>query len=210
MNDKTRAKVENDRSFLSDKVKYVAGVDEVGRGPLAGPVACCAVIMPLDDESIIDGVDDSKKVSAKKREALSEALRERAVAFSVCVVESEEIDRINILEATKKCMKKCVEELPITPDLVLIDAVKLDLPVKTASIIKGDATSYNVGAASIIAKVYRDALMDEYDSIYPGYGFSKNKGYGTKVHIDALKEKGACPIHRKTFIKNFTADEAKI
>ena len=184
-------------------VKFVAGVDEVGRGPLAGPVVCCAVIMPLDDENAVDGVDDSKKVSIKKRENLYETLKEKAIAYKICRVEPREIDEINILEATKKCMKMCIEGLSVKPDLVLVDAVKLDIPYKTQAIIKGDAKSYNIGAASIIAKVFRDKLMDEYDEIYPDYGFVNNKGYGTKVHINALKEKGACPIHRKTFIKNF-------
>ncbi len=209
MTDKTKEKLEFDKTFLSDNVKYIAGVDEVGRGPLAGPVVCCAVIMPLDDDLATDGVDDSKKVSAKKREALYETLKEKAIAYKICRVEPKEIDEINILQATIKCMKECVEGLEVKPDLLLADAVKLDVPCKTQAIIKGDAKSYNIGAASIIAKVYRDKLMDEYDEIYPGYGFGKNKGYGTKVHIDALKEKGACPIHRKTFIKNFSADGEK-
>ena len=202
MTDKTKEKLENDRAFLSDKVKYIAGV---GRGPLAGPVVCCAVIMPLDDENAVDGVDDSKKVSIKKRESLYETLKEKAIAYKICREEPREIDEINILEATKKCMKMCIEGLSVKPDLVLVDAVKLDIPYKTQAIIKGDAKSYNIGAASIIAKVFRDKLMDEYDEIYPDYGFLNNKGYGTKVHINALKEKGACPIHRKTFIKNFSA-----
>lgn len=209
MTDKTREKIENDRAFLSDKVKYIAGVDEVGRGPLAGPVVCCAAIMPLDDENAIDGVDDSKKVSAKKRESLYETLKSKAIAYKICRIEPEEIDEINILEATKKCMRMCVEGLEIKPDLVLVDALSLDLPVKSVPIVKGDIKSYAIGAASIIAKVYRDRLMDEYDGIYPEYGFKNNKGYGTKKHIDALKETGACPIHRKTFIKNFSDEKVK-
>lgn len=209
MTDKTREKIENDRAFQNEKIKYIAGVDEVGRGPLAGPVVCCAVIMPLDDKNVVDGVDDSKKVSEKKREALYDVLREKAIAYKICRVEPEEIDEINILEATKKCMKKCVEGLSVMPDLVLVDAVKLDVPVKTEAIIKGDAKSYNIGAASIIAKVFRDRLMEEYDKKYPEYGFKKNKGYGTKAHIDAIKEKGICPIHRKTFTKNFSAEEER-
>lgn len=209
MTDKTREKIENDRAFLSDKVKYIAGVDEVGRGPLAGPVVCCAAIMPLDDENVIDGVDDSKKVSAKKRESLYETLKSKAIAYKICRIEPEEIDEINILEATKKCMRMCVEGLEIKPDVVLVDALNLELPVKSVPIIKGDMKSYSIGAASIIAKVYRDRLMDEYDAIYPEYGFKNNKGYGTKTHIDALKETGACPIHRKTFIKNFSDEKEK-
>lgn len=209
MTDKTREKIENDRAFLSDKVKYIAGVDEVGRGPLAGPVVCCAAIMPLDDENVVDGVDDSKKVSAKKRESLYETLKSKAIAYKICRIEPEEIDEINILEATKKCMRMCVEGLEINPDVVLVDALNLELPVKSVPIIKGDMKSYSIGAASIIAKVYRDRLMDEYDAIYPEYGFKNNKGYGTKTHIDALKETGACPIHRKTFIKNFSDEKEK-
>ncbi len=209
MTDKTREKIENDRAFLSDKVKYIAGVDEVGRGPLAGPVVCCAAIMPLDDENVVDGVDDSKKVSAKKRESLYETLKSKAIAYKICRIEPEEIDEINILEATKKCMRMCVEGLEIKPDVVLVDALNLELPVKSVPIIKGDMKSYSIGAASIIAKVYRDRLMDEYDAIYPEYGFKNNKGYGTKTHIDALKETGACPIHRKTFIKNFSDEKEK-
>lgn len=209
MTDKTREKIENDRAFLSDKVKYIAGVDEVGRGPLAGPVVCCAAIMPLDDENVVDGVDDSKKVSAKKRESLYETLKSKAIAYKICRIEPEEIDEINILEATKKCMRMCVEGLEIKPDVVLVDALNLELPVKSVPIIKGDMKSYSIGAASIIAKVYRDRLMDEYDAIYPEYGFKNNKGYGTKTHIDALKEAGACPIHRKTFIKNFSDEKEK-
>lgn len=209
MTDKTREKIENDRAFLSDKVKYIAGVDEVGRGPLAGPVVCCAAIMPLDDENVVDGVDDSKKVSAKKRESLYETLKSKAIAYKICRIEPEEIDEINILEATKKCMRMCVEGLEIKPDVVLVDALNLELPVKSVPIIKGDMKSYSIGAASIIAKVYRDRLMDEYDAVYPEYGFKNNKGYGTKTHIDALKETGACPIHRKTFIKNFSDEKEK-
>lgn len=209
MTDKIKEKLNYDRVFLSDNVKYIAGVDEVGRGPLAGPVVCCAVIMPLDDENAADGVDDSKKVSEKKREALYDVLREKAVAYKICRIEPEEIDEINILEATRKCMKMCIEGLAVKPDLVLVDAVKPDVSVKTEAIIKGDAKSYNIGAASIIAKVFRDKLMEEYDETYPDYGFAKNKGYGTKVHIDAIKEKGICPIHRKTFTKNFLAEEGK-
>lgn len=209
MTDKIKEKLNYDRAFLSDNVKYIAGVDEVGRGPLAGPVVCCAVIMPLDDENAADGVDDSKKVSEKKREALYDVLREKAVAYKICRIEPEEIDEINILEATRKCMKMCIEGLAVKPDLVLVDAVKPDVSVKTEAIIKGDAKSYNIGAASIIAKVFRDKLMEEYDETYPDYGFAKNKGYGTKVHIDAIKENGICPIHRKTFTKNFLAEEGK-
>lgn len=182
--------------------KYVCGVDEVGRGPLAGPVVCAAVIMPTDD--IIEGIDDSKKLSAKKREALSGLILKKAVAYAICRVEPEIIDEINILEATKLCMKNAVESLKIKPDFVLTDGnMTLDISLPQKSIVKGDSLSYSIGAASIAAKVYRDALMDEYDREYPAYAFAKNKGYGTAVHIKAIKEAGICPVHRKSFTKKW-------
>lgn len=198
-----KQKLQYEYQLLSEGKKYIAGVDEVGRGPLAGPVVCAAVIMPLSDEDLILGVDDSKKVSEKNRKILSDAIKQKAVAYSICSVDEKVIDEINILNATKECMKKAIQGLAVKPDCVLIDAVNLDVDVETRSIIKGDAKSYVIGAASIIAKVYRDALMDEYDEKYPGYGFKKNKGYGTKEHINAVRTVGPCPIHRKTFIKNF-------
>ena len=191
-----------EKQEIENGAKYVAGIDEVGRGPLAGPVVCSAVILPLDD--IIEGIDDSKKLSKKKRELLYDKIIEKAIAYTICEIQADEIDKINILEATKKCMKNCIETLTVTPDVVLIDAVKLDVSVKTVPIIKGDLKSYSIGAASILAKVYRDRLMEEYSKTYPGYGFERNSGYGTKEHIQRLKEVGSCPIHRKTFIKNFS------
>ena len=190
-----------EKQELSSGAKYIAGIDEVGRGPLAGPVVCAAVILPLDD--IIEGIDDSKKLSKKKRDLLYDKIKEKAIAYTICEIQADEIDEINILQATKKCMKNCIETLAVTPDTVLIDAVKLDVNVKTVPIIKGDLKSYSIGAASILAKVYRDRLMEEYSIKYPGYGFERNSGYGTKEHIQKLKEVGSCPIHRKTFIKNF-------
>ena len=196
-------KLEYETAFLNKGYKYVAGVDEVGRGPLAGPVVCACVIMPLDD--IIEGVDDSKKLSKKKREMLYDKILEKAIAYSIQRVEPSVIDEINILNATKLCMKNSIETLSTKPSVVLIDAVKIETDVKTFSIIKGDAKSYVIGCASIIAKVYRDRLMEEYSKTYKEYGFERNSGYGTKEHITALKEIGACPIHRKTFIKNFLA-----
>lgn len=202
MNENTLEKIEFDKQFLRSGENLVAGVDEVGRGPLAGPVVCCAVIMPMDD--MIDGVTDSKKVAEKKRVALAEKIKEKAIDYVICEVSPEQIDEINILEATKLCMKKCVEGLKVKPDVVLVDAMNIDVPYRKEAIIKGDFKSYNVGAASIVAKVYRDNLMVEYDKTYPEYKFANNKGYGTKDHIKALKEVGACPIHRKTFIKNFS------
>ena len=194
-----------ERAWLEKGARYIAGMDEAGRGPLAGPVVAAAVVMPLDE--IIAGVDDSKKVSEKKREILFEKIKEKAIAYKIVAVDEKVIDEINILEATKKAMKECVAGLSVPPDVVLVDAVKLDLGVPSQPIIKGDALSYCIAAASILAKVYRDRLMAEYDALYPAYGFLKHKGYGTKAHIDAIKANGPCPIHRRTFIKNFIKDE---
>ena len=196
-------KLKYEREFLLEGKRYIAGIDEVGRGPLAGPVVCAVVIMPLEEGKIIDGVDDSKKLSEKKRVALSEKIKERAIEYAICEVSPQEIDEINILQATIKCMKHCIDSLKIKPDMLLVDALKADFGVPSTPIIKGDALSYSIGAASIIAKVYRDNLMSEYAKSYPEYGFEKHKGYGTKAHIDAIKTFGATPIHRKTFIKNF-------
>ena len=195
-------KLKYERELLSRGYKYICGVDEVGRGPLAGPVVCAAVIMPLDD--IVDGVDDSKKLSAKKREALASLIEKKAVALNICLVEPEKIDEINILEATKLCMKNAVEGLKIKPDFVITDGnMKLDIDMEQASIVKGDALSYTIGSASIAAKVYRDKLMDGYAGIYPQYGFEKHKGYGTSAHIDAIKTNGLCPVHRRSFTKKW-------
>ena len=205
VNDKTLEKVNFDKGFLRLGEKYLVGVDEVGRGPLAGPVVCCAVIMPFDEDRIIDGIDDSKKVSEKKRNLLSDRIKEVALDYAICEISPQEIDEINILEATKLCMKRCVESLKLKADAVLIDAVDIRVDLRKEPIVKGDAQSYSIGAASILAKVYRDNLMVEYDKIYPEYLFAKNKGYGTKDHINAIKENGACPLHRRTFIKNFLA-----
>lgn len=195
-------KLEIERALLSRGYRCIAGVDEVGRGPLAGPVVCAAVIMPLGEDCLIPGVDDSKKLSPKKREALSEAIRERALAYAVSEVSEKEIDEINILQATRLGMKKALSALQIVPDMVITDGnMTLDVPFSQQSIVHGDALSYSIGAASIVAKVYRDALMDKFAEIYPQYGFEKNKGYGTAQHIKAIKEYGLCPIHRRTFVK---------
>ena len=191
-----------ERELINKGCVYICGVDEVGRGPLAGPVVCAAVIMPLDD--IVDGVDDSKKLSAKKREELASLIEKKAVALNICLVEPEKIDEINILEATKLCMKNAVEGLKIKPDFVITDGnMKLDIDMEQASIVKGDALSYTIGSASIAAKVYRDKLMDGYAGIYPQYGFEKHKGYGTSAHIDAIKTNGLCPVHRRSFTKKW-------
>lgn len=196
-------KLKYERELLLEGKRYIAGIDEVGRGPLAGPVVCAVVIMPLEADKIIEGVDDSKKLSEKKRVALAEKIKESAIEYKICEISPKEIDEINILQATIKCMKNCVEGLKLKPDMLLVDAVKADFGVPSTPIIKGDALSYSIGAASIIAKVYRDNLMSEYAKTYPEYGFEKHKGYGTKAHIEAIKTFGATPIHRKTFIKNF-------
>lgn len=195
-------KLKYERELKDKGCKYICGVDEVGRGPLAGPVVCAAVIMPLDD--IIEGVDDSKKLSAKKREAIAELIREKAVALNICRVEPEIIDKINILEATKLCMKNAVEGLEVKPDFVITDGnMTLDIKIPQTSIIKGDALSYTIGCASIAAKVFRDKLMDEYAEIYPAYAFERNKGYGTADHVKAIKESGLCAVHRRSFTKKW-------
>jgi ribonuclease HII len=195
-----------EKECLAQGYRYIAGVDEVGRGPLAGPVVTAAVIMPLDD--VIEGIDDSKKLSAKKREMLSEEIKKRAIAYRIELVDAAVIDEINILQATRLCMKRSVENLGVNAmvnaDMVLTDGnMTLDITIPQRSIIHGDALSYSIGAASILAKVYRDRLMDEYAEKYPQYAFEKNKGYGTAAHIAAIKECGLCPIHRRTFTTKF-------
>ncbi len=182
--------------------KLICGVDEAGRGPLAGPVCAAAVILPKD--LAIEGLNDSKKLTEKKREALYDVITEKAVAYGIAFASEREIDEINILQATFLAMRRAVEALQITPDMVLVDGNRepeLELPVKT--IVKGDSLSANIAAASILAKVTRDRLMIEYDAKYPQYGFAVHKGYGTKAHYAALTEHGMCPIHRRTFLKKF-------
>ena len=183
--------------------KIIAGIDEAGRGPLAGPVSCACVVMPLDEESIIPGINDSKKLSEKKRDELYQKIIDRAISYSIVMIDEKKIDQINILNATKLGMKMALEGLSVTPDVVLIDAVKIDTKLPQENIIKGDALSYNIAAASILAKVSRDRLMVKLAEKYPQYNFAKHKGYGTKEHIEALKKYGKCEIHRETFIKNF-------
>lgn len=192
-----------EREYTAKGFSAICGMDEVGRGPLAGPVVVCALVMPLEDDKLIDGVDDSKKLTEKRREALYDKILAVAKAVAIVSVEPEEIDEINIFEATKKAMRQAVDEIKDRTDLAFVDAVKLDLPVPEVAIIKGDAKSYNIAAASIIAKVYRDRIMREYAEIYPEYDFASNKGYGTAKHIAALREYGATPVHRRSFIKNF-------
>ena len=197
-------KLQYERALQAQGCTLIAGVDEVGRGPLAGPVVCAAVIMPLGEEEIIVGVDDSKKLSAKKREQLAELIKERALCYSIVEVDEKQIDEINILEATKLGMKRAIESLATAPEVVITDGnMTLDVAIRQHSVVHGDALSYSIGAASIIAKVYRDKMMDEYAETYPQYDFEKNKGYGTAAHIKAIKEYGLCPIHRRTFTKKF-------
>lgn len=196
--------IQTESALHEEGYSLVACVDEVGRGPLAGPVVCAAVILPLEKELLIPGVDDSKKLSAKKRETLDSLIRERAICYSLQEVSEKVIDEINILQATRLCMKLAVESLAIQPNFVLTDGnMTLDITLPQRSIVGGDASCYGIGAASILAKVYRDKLMDEYAKKYPFYAFEKNKGYGTKAHIEGIREHGLCEIHRRTFTTKF-------
>lgn len=194
---------EFEQKLYDDKIKYIAGIDEAGRGPLAGPVVIGCVIMKK--ESFIEYVNDSKKVSEKRREALYEKITEEAISWSTGIVWQNEIDEINILNATKKALTMAIDNLDIKPDTILVDALdKIDTRgIPYISVIKGDAKIYSISAASIIAKVTRDRIMREYDEVYPEYEFSSHKGYGTAKHVQAIKEHGICPLHRKTFVKNF-------
>lgn len=193
-------------------VTSIAGIDEAGRGPLAGPVVVACVIMPRD--SMIEGVNDSKKVSEKKREKLYDQIIEESIAYGVGIISQTEIDRINILNATKEGLTTAIKEMEKNlqererafdkPEIILVDALtKIDTDhIPYRSIIKGDAKSYSIAAASIIAKVTRDRIMRQWDEVYPMYGFAQHKGYGTAVHIAAIKEYGLCPLHRRSFVKN--------
>ena len=189
-----------EKECIEEGTPIACGIDEAGRGPLAGPVVAAACI--LDPEKPIYGLDDSKKLSPKKRDQLYDEIIEKAKCFCVIRVEPKEIDEVNILNATKTAMRACVKGLAIKPDVLLIDAVKLEgtgIPVKP--IIKGDAKSNSIAAASILAKVSRDRIMEEYDKEYPGYGFAQHKGYGTAAHYAAIHELGISPIHRMSFLK---------
>lgn len=183
-------------------VEKICGIDEAGRGPLAGPVVVAAVIMPRD--SFIEGVNDSKKVSEKKRETLYEQIINEAIAWGVGIIDQKEIDEINILNATKKGLTMAIKELKVKPDRIIVDALdRIDtLGIPYTPIIKGDAKCYSIAAASIIAKVTRDRIMRQWDEIYPMYGFEKHKGYGTAMHMQAIREYGLCPLHRRSFTKN--------
>lgn len=194
-----------EKMYLDRGCRYICGVDEVGRGPLAGPVTVAAYV--TDFSRLTEGVNDSKKLSEKKREKLFSELKDNAVCYNVVSLDNNVIDKINILNATKQAMKQAIEGLTVKPDVVLIDAVELDIPYRTHSIIRGDALSYSIAAASIVAKVTRDRFMTEFDAVFPEYGFASNKGYGSKKHIEALLKYGPTPLHRKTFIRNFVKDE---
>lgn len=194
-----------DKTFLNENVKYIAGIDEVGRGPLAGPVVTACVVMPYNE--MISGVFDSKKVSKKNREKLFDIIKEKAISYSISVKNQDIIDEINILNATKVSMKESFNSLTIKPDLLLVDAVKLDICDNEKPIVKGDATSYAIACASILAKVYRDRLMEGYAKTYPNYDFENNVGYGTKKHIEAIKQYGITPIHRLSFLSKIIGED---
>ena len=194
---------EKENDLRKKGFQYICGIDEAGRGPLAGPVVIASVIMPAD--SMIEGVNDSKKISEKKREKIYDQILEEAISYGVAIIGQDEIDEINILNATKKGLTVSLQELSQRPDLILVDALNgIDtMGIPYDSIIKGDAKCYSIAAASIVAKVTRDRIMREWDKVYPEYGFEKHKGYGTAAHIAAIREHGLCPIHRRSFTKNF-------
>lgn len=185
-----------------DACAYICGIDEAGRGPLAGPVVAAAAVLPKDCQ--IFYLNDSKKLSEKKRDFLFDEIKEKAVAYGIGIVSPQVIDEINILQATYEAMRQAISQLNVIPEILLNDAVTIPgVDIMQVPIVKGDAKSVSIAAASILAKVTRDRMMMEYDQIYPEYGFAKHKGYGTVAHIAALKEYGPCPIHRRTFIKKF-------
>ena len=199
-----RARLQKMRAY-EDTYKdcgYICGIDEVGRGPLAGPVVACAVILPRDCEILY--LNDSKQLSAARRDLLYDEILEKAVAVGTGMVSPGRIDEINILQATYEAMRMAVADLNVQPDILLTDAVTIPgITIRQVPIIKGDAKSVSIAAASVVAKVTRDRLMEEYEKVLPGYGFASNKGYGSAAHIEALKKQGATPIHRRSFIKNF-------
>ena len=185
-----------------DACAYICGIDEAGRGPLAGPVVAAVAVLPKDCQ--IFYLNDSKKLSEKKRDLLFDEIKEKAVAYGIGIVSPQVIDEINILQATYEAMRQAISQLNVIPEILLNDAVTIPgVDIMQVPIVKGDAKSVSIAAASILAKVTRDRMMMEYDQIYPEYGFAKHKGYGTAAHIAALKEYGPCPIHRRTFIKKF-------
>lgn len=212
-------KIDNDklayeREYLKLGYKYICGIDEVGRGCLFGPVTATAVIMPLslkDNKDIINGIEDSKKLTAKKREELSKKIIEKSISYSIYSISEKTIDEINILNATKSAMINAVKNLKIKPDILFIDALKIDIDIKQISIIKGDLKSYSIGCASILAKVCRDEIMNNLPEEYQKYKISKNKGYGTKEHLEAIKKYGPSNMHRFSFepIKSYNHKDKK-
>lgn len=198
---------EIENEFFHRGIQLIAGIDEAGRGPLAGPVVVASVILPPN--SMIEGVNDSKKISEAKREKLYDSIIQEAVSYGIGIIYQDEIDEINILQATKKGLTLAIKQMEIKPNIILVDALTgIDtLGIPYQSIIKGDAKCYSISAASILAKVTRDRIMREWDKVYPEYGFASHKGYGTAKHIAAIKEYGPCPIHRRSFIKNFISEK---
>ena len=191
-----------EEKYINMGHQYICGIDEVGRGPLAGPVVASAVILPNDQ--YIMYLNDSKQLSEKKREELYDIILEKCVAYGIGIISEERIDEINILQATYEAMRMAIQNLKVKPDILLNDAVKIpDVDIKQVPIIKGDTLSASIAAASIVAKVTRDRMMEQYDTLYPGYDFANNKGYGSKKHIEGIKQSGPCAIHRKTFITKF-------
>ena len=189
-----------ENAFKNDKIKVICGIDEAGRGPLMGPVVAAACILP--EGFVIEGLNDSKKLTEKKRETLFDLITENALSYCIAMATVEEIEELNILNATMLAMNRAVKGLSIPADMALIDGDKsrgFDIPTKT--VVKGDATVPCIAAASILAKVSRDRMCDEYDKEYPEYGFAKHKGYGTKAHMDAIRQYGPCPVHRRSFLK---------
>lgn len=202
-----RQRLEGMREFENkySDLGAVAGIDEAGRGPLAGPVVAAAVILPKD--IFLPFLNDSKKVTEKRRDVLFDQIKQEAIAYGIGIASNALIDEINILQATYEAMREAISKLNKTPDILLVDAVHIPgISIRQVGIVKGDAKSVNIAAASILAKVTRDRLMLEYDKIYPEYGFASNKGYGTAKHIEALKAYGACDIHRRSFIGNFVGE----
>lgn len=194
--------LEFEKKYYELGAEYICGIDEVGRGPLAGPVVTCAVILPKNEKILY--LNDSKQLSKKKREELYDIIIDKAVAYGIGIVSEERIDEINILQATYEAMRMAINNLSVKPDILLNDAVKIPgVDIKQIPIIKGDALSASIAAASIVAKVTRDRMMASYGEIYPEYDFGSNMGYGSAKHIAAIKEIGPCPIHRKSFIGNF-------
>ena len=208
-NNRLETMLRYEKEFYAEGINLIAGVDEVGRGPLAGPVVAAAVILPKDCK--IKGLNDSKKISKKKHMEIFQAIKNQALAIGIGIMDNHVIDQVNIYEATKLAMKEAIYQLGPQPEHLLIDAMRLDLPITQTSIIKGDANSLSIAAASIIAKVTRDKIMANYDQEYPGYDFAQNAGYGTAKHLEGIEKHGVTPIHRTSFepIKTIVSETSK-